>query len=305
MKTIITTDNYEAYLLDYMEGNLSPDEAEQLKAFVAAQGLDWDELTEELPHLEAPQIAYEGKESLKQRSLSPYESRSLSPSKGRSSDNKTIIPLYVKIASVAAAAGLLLTVSLWPEKQLPKVEPIANLKPIEVSRIVTHEPTNLLPRRAIERMDSLPRTSLRRDDMLSESQNNGRNVAEKKATPLLAELPTKTITALQTDLPLTNFDAPDFDFLAWHMNTDLALAQIDDYSADDEIDERDLSFIERGIYRLTEGRHDSIEDLIFSGLTTAKKELTLAATDIALTAYNRADERFEEAKERLEDKWGE
>ena len=61
MKTIITIDNYEAYLLDYMEGNLSPDEAEQLKAFVAAQGLDWDELTEELPHLEAPQIASSGK----------------------------------------------------------------------------------------------------------------------------------------------------------------------------------------------------------------------------------------------------
>ena len=51
MKTNITIDNYEAYLLDYMEGNLSPDEAEQLKAFVAAQGLDWNELTEELPHL--------------------------------------------------------------------------------------------------------------------------------------------------------------------------------------------------------------------------------------------------------------
>ena len=303
MKTIITTDNYEAYLLDYMEGNLSPDEAEQLKAFVAAQGLDWDELTEELPHLEAPQIAYEGKESLMQRSLSPYKSRSLSPSKGRPQRN--IIPLYVKIASVAAAAGLLLTVSLWPEKQLPKVEPIANLKPIEVSRIVTHEPTNLLPRRAIERMDSLPRTSLRRDDMLSESQNKGRNVAEREAMPLLAELPTKTITALQTDLPLTNFDAPDFDFLAWHMNTDLALAQIDDYSADDEIDERDLSFIERGIYRLTEGRHDSIEDLIFSGLTTAKKELTLAATDFALTTYHQVDERFEEAKEQWEEKLGE
>lgn len=303
MKTIITTDNYEAYLLDYMEGNLSPDEAEQLKAFVAAQGLDWDELTEELPHLEAPQIAYEGKESLKQRSLSPYESRSLSPSKGRPQRN--IIPLYVKIASVAAAAGLLLTVSLWPEKQLPKVEPIANLKPIEVSRIVTHEPTSLLPRRAIERIDPLPRTGLRRDDMLSESRNNGRNVAERDAMPLLAELPTKTITGLQTDLPLTNFDAPDFDFLAWHMNTDLALAQIDDYSADDEIDERDLSFIERGIYRLTEGRHDSIEDLIFSGLTTAKKELTLAATDFALTTYHQVDERFEEAKEQWEEKLGE
>ena len=75
MKTNITTDNYEAYLLDYMEGNLSPDEAEQLKAFVATQGMDWDELTEELPHLEAPQIAFEGKEKMKKKA--------------------TVVPLYV------------------------------------------------------------------------------------------------------------------------------------------------------------------------------------------------------------------
>ena len=119
MKTIITTDNYEAYLLDYMEGNLSPDEAEQLKAFVAAQSLDWEELTEELPHLEAPQITYEGKESLKKKA--------------------TVVPLYVKIASAAAAAGLLLTVSLWPEKSMPKMEPVAELKPILPTRLITSE----------------------------------------------------------------------------------------------------------------------------------------------------------------------
>ena len=40
MNTNINIDNYEAYLLDYLEGNLSPDKAEQLKAFVVAQGLD-------------------------------------------------------------------------------------------------------------------------------------------------------------------------------------------------------------------------------------------------------------------------
>ena len=110
MKTNITTDNYEAYLLDYMEGNLSPEGAAELKAFVAAQGLDWSELTEELPYLAAPQVAYEGKEKLKKKAA--------------------VVPLYVKIASAAAAAGLLLTVSLWPEKSMPKVEPIAELKPI-------------------------------------------------------------------------------------------------------------------------------------------------------------------------------
>ena len=63
----INTDNYEAYLLDYQEGNLNESEARQLKEFVLAQGLDWDELTEELPKLGVPNLVYENKEALKKR----------------------------------------------------------------------------------------------------------------------------------------------------------------------------------------------------------------------------------------------
>ena len=282
MKTNITIDNYEAYLLDYMEGNLSPDEAEQLKAFVAAQGMDWDELTEELPHLEAPAVTYQGKENLKKKG--------------------TIVPLYVKIASAAAAAGLLLTVTLWPEKSMPRVEPIANLKPIEVSKIKTNEPIALLPRRATESINPLPRTGIRGDDLRSE----GHLTSERTAMPLLAELPTKTATALQIDLPWTNFDEPDFDLMAYRMNTELAMMSFDGNEfSDDTEEERDLSLIGKGIYRLTDGRHDSFASIISTGLNTAKKEFNLAATDIALTAYYRADERFEEAKENWQDKRGE
>lgn len=282
MKTNITIDNYEAYLLDYMEGNLSPDEAEQLKAFVAAQGMDWDELTEELPHLEAPAVTYQGKENLKKKG--------------------TIVPLYVKIASAAAAAGLLLTVTLWPEKSMPRVEPIANLKPIEVSKINTNEPIVLLPRRATESINPLPRTGIRGDDLRSE----GHLTSKRTAMPLLAELPTKTATALQIDLPWTNFDEPDFDLMAYRMNTELAMMSFDGNEfSDDTEEERDLSLIGKGIYLLTDGRHDSFASIISTGLSTAKKELNLAATDIALTAYYRADERFEEAKENWQDKRGE
>ena len=282
MKTNITIDNYEAYLLDYMEGNLSPDEAVQLKAFVAAQGMDWDELTEELPHLEAPAVTYQGKENLKKKG--------------------TIVPLYVKIASAAAAAGLLLTVTLWPEKSMPKVEPIANLKPIEVSRISTNEPIALLPRRITESIDPSPRTGLRGDDMLSE----GHITSGRKAMPLLAELPAKTASSLQTDLPWTNFDEPDFDLMAYRMNTELAMMSFDGNEfSDDAEEERDLSLIGKGIYLLTDGRHDSFASIISTGLSTAKKELNLAATDFALTAYYRADERIEEVKENWQDKRGE
>ena len=282
MKTNINTDNYEAYLLDYMEGNLSPDEAEQLKTFVAAQDLDWNELTEELPHLEAPAVTYQNKERLKKK--------------------VALVPLYVKIASAAAAAGLLLTVTLWPERSMPRVEPIANLKPIEVSRINTNEPLALLPRRITESIDPLPRTGLRRDDMLSE----GHITSGRKAMPLLAELPTKTATALQIDLPWINYDEPNFDLMSYHMSTELAMMQFDENDFSNEAEgEHNLSLIGKGIYRLTDGRHDSFASIISTGLSTAKKELNLAATDIALTAYYRADERIEEVKENWQDKRGE
>ena len=257
MKTNITIDNYEAYLLDYI----------------------WDELTEKLPHLEAPAVTYQGKENLKKKG--------------------TIVPLYVKIASAAAAAGLLLTVTLWPEKSMPRVEPIANLKPIEVSKINTNEPIALLPKRATESINPLPRTGLRGDDLRSE----GHLTSKRTAMPLLAELPTKTATALQIDLPWTNFDEPDFDLMAYRMSTELAMMQFNENDFSDKSeDERDLSLIGKGIYLLTDGRHDSFASIISTGLSTAKKELNLAATDIALTAYYRADERFEEAKENWQDK---
>ena len=282
----ITTDNYEAYLLDYMEGNLGPEGAAELQAFIAAQGMDWEELTEELPHLEAPRIGYPNKESLKKKA--------------------TIVPLYVKIASAAAAAGLLLTVSLWPEKSMPKVEPVASLKPIEVSRISTNESMALLPRRATESVSSPQRPMRSKGSTPTASSTSGHMVSEREATPLLAELPAKTATTLQIELPWTNFGEPNFELIAYRMNSNPAFAQYAESNfADEPEDERNLSFIGKGIYRLTDGRHDSFASIISSGLNTAKKEISLAATDAALTAYYRADEHFEEVKENWQDKRGE
>ena len=278
MKTNITTDNYEAYLLDYMEGNLSPDEAEQLKAFVATQCMDWDELTEELPHLEAPQIAFEGKEKMKKKA--------------------TVVPLYVKIASVAAAAGLLLTVTLWPEKSMQKTETIAELKPILPGRLITASETTTLPTRTFH-FDQ-PQVVKKEKPTISET------VSERVETPLVAQLESQKAPILPTS---STASEPDFDLLAFRMNTNLALALINEYdfnsfSKDEEFD-REPSLISKGLLWLTKGRHDSFASIIASGLTTAKKELDLAATDFALTAYNRADESFEEAKEYWEEKRGE
>ena len=278
MKTNITIDNYEAYLLDYMEGNLSPDEAEQLKAFVATQGLDWNELTEELPHLEAPAVTYQDKERLKKKA--------------------TLVPLYVKIASAAAAAGLLLTVTLWPEKSLPKMEPIAELKPILPTRLITSEESQTLPPRTVSFVTAQTK--------IAQAKVKRQPTTVRTETALLADLQPMKAEGTPIALTTTHVDEPDFDLIAYQMNSNLAFAQYDENEfAEYEEDERDLSLIGRGIYRLTDGRHDSFGSIIASGLSTAKKEVSLAATDLALTAYYRADERFEEARETWQEKRGE
>ena len=272
----ITTDNYEAYLIDYLDGNLSPEETELLKAFVAAQGLNWNELTEGLPHLEAPQMVYQNKSEL----------RSLSPSKGR--PNRTIIPLYVKIASAAAAAGLLLTVSLWPEKSLPKVEPIAELKPIHSGLTITEDPLRIVPKRAIP---------------FTESQN-----ARKETPGESARMETEAIAALspmkaQEIVAFKDADyalASDIELLRYQLETEQVLAQLA-FEPDYE-EEMPTSWIGKGIFRMTEGRHASIGDLINAGLHIAKKEIKKASTDAALATYYRAEGHIEEAKEHWQEK---
>ena len=279
MKTNITTDNYEAYLLDYMEGNLNPESEKELKAFIAAQGLDWDELTAPLPYLEAPQVAYEDKEKLKKKA--------------------TVVPLYVKIASVAAAAGLLLTVSQWPEKSMPEVEPIAELKPILPGRLITTSETTALPPRTTHFVQSQVVRKEKKPVSKTASAIISETISKKVETTLLAQLEPQKAQILPTS---TTIDEPDFDLLAYSMSTNLALAQIEanrfDDFPEDEADDRELSLIGRGLLWLTNGRLDSFDSLIGAGVRKAKQN----AADMALTAYSNLSEHIEETKERWEER---
>ena len=275
----ITTDNYEAYLIDYLDGNLSADETEQLKQFVAAQGLDWAELTEELPHLEAPQIVYQNKSDL----------RSLSLSKGRSDKEKRhIVPLYVKIASAAAAAGLLLTIGLWPEKSLPEVEPIAELQSIQPHLTFTEGPFQIVPKRAIP---------------FTESQGSRK---EAKSQPTRMEIETIAALSPMKAQEIATFETSDFalasdiELLRYRMESEATLARLAFEST--FVEEMPTSFIGRGIYRMTEGRHASIGDLINAGLHIAKKEIKKASADAALATYFLAEEHYEKAKEHWQEK---
>ena len=274
----ITIDNYEAYLLDYVEGNLSSEGAAELRQFVAAQGMNWDELTEELPHLEAPALAYENKEGLKKKAA--------------------VVPLYAKIASAAAAAGLLLTVSLWPEKSLPKVEPIADLKPVAATHI----------ERPLERLalQTRPTQFVKQNVVIKEKKVEVEKVVvEKTEMQLVAELPSIKSESMQIESSISGFMEPDFELLAYRMSTERAFAQLNGNSFEENVEDEGVSLIGRGLLWLTGGRHSSFTSLINSGLSQAKKETIEAATDIALAAYQRADEQLEEAKERWEEKHGE
>lgn len=268
----ITIDNYEAYLLDYIEGKLSPEGATQLQAFIETQGLNWSELTEDLPHLEAPQIAFEHKERLKKKPV--------------------VVPLYVKIASAAATAGLLLTVGLWPEKQLPTVEPIAELTPIEAQLTITEKPICIVPRRAVQftEYQHIEKTTTKPIE----------KTIERPKVEAIAELqPLKPQEALAFEV--WDFDiTPEINWLRYKLETEQAYAHL----AYEQFIEEELptSLIGLGIYRMTEGRHSSILDLINAGLHIAKKEVVKVSTDIALTAYERADETFEDVKERWREK---
>ena len=228
--------------------------------------------------MEAPALAYENKEGLKKKAA--------------------VVPLYVKIASAAAAAGLLLTVSLWPEKSLPKVEPIAELKPVAATGI----------ERPLERLalQTRPTQFVKQNVVVREKKVEvEKAVVEKTEIPLVAELPQIKAKEARIETTSPNFAEPDFDYLAYRINAGMALAQYENHSFEENLEDEGVSLIGRGLLWLTGGRHSSFASLINSGLRQAKKETIEAATDMALAAYQRADEQLEEAKERWEEKRGE
>lgn len=296
MNTNINSDNYEAYLLDYLEGNLNPDETQQLKAYVAAQGLDWEKLIEPLPYLKAPQIAYHDKDRLRPRSLGPLKSRP-------HSHKSTHVPLYAKITSVAVAAGLLLTVWLWPEKSMPKIEPVAELKPIEAHLSVNETFPRLVPRKTVQ-IAAIP--SIQND--YGNNRNTGeqsslserRNSIEKNEMEAIAILSPLKPQSVSTSDAAVVLLVSDLRLLQYRMEVHQACAYLPNALSYEK--EMPTSLIGRGIYWMTEGRHSNLGDLVNAGLHIAKKEVVKATTDAALTAYYRADEHLDDLKEHWQEK---
>lgn len=124
----INIENYEALLIDYMEGGLNDAEIQQLKAFCTQNNIDFEELTENLPVLESSSETYNEKESLFKNGIVADDIDEgqyiLKPDtsivfKDKESLKKKafIVPLYAKIAAAVAVIALLFGL-FW----LPKTE---------------------------------------------------------------------------------------------------------------------------------------------------------------------------------------
>lgn len=70
----ISIDNYEAYLIDYMDGRLNDADIRQLKAFCVQNHIDFEELTEDLPVLESTDDILDEKEYLFKNKIVPFGS---------------------------------------------------------------------------------------------------------------------------------------------------------------------------------------------------------------------------------------
>ena len=68
----ISINNYEAYLIDYIDGRLNNAEIQQLKAFCVQNHIDFEELTENLPVLESTDDTFDEKEYLLKNKIVPF-----------------------------------------------------------------------------------------------------------------------------------------------------------------------------------------------------------------------------------------
>ena len=266
MKTNINIDNYEAYLLDYMEGNLSPEGAAELRAFVAAQGLDWNELTEELPYLETPNLVYQDKERLKKKTV--------------------FVPLFAKIAAAAAAIALLFALFWKPNSTLPQQQLMAELQPIGGVTIETEKASFPTPKERIYQIKY--QTVAKKKPLISLPE-------ERAEMPLLADLhpvSSQSICLSNDYLIANNLHSEPVPY-----RFEPELASIKEEPSYDE--DWQPSLLDKGIIWLSQGQYSSLDELVGGALHRVSDEVVATTTHIAMNAYNKADE----TKMRWEEKW--
>ena len=194
---------------------------------------------EEYPRLTPPEVVYEHKASLKK---------------------PVLVPLYAKITAAAAAVVLLFGL-FWTRSLTPEQDLMAELKPIEAERIDSNETLTLA--------ESQARFVVPRKTAKPSSTRLEKPVTHVRAeAPMLAELQPKTASELINMEILAN--EPLASDIYYVFNETSLLQQEENYDSD-------LSLVRRGIYRITEGEHDSFSSIIGEGLQTVKGEMASIA----------------------------
>ena len=378
----ISINNYEAYLIDYMEGRLNDAEIQQLKVFCTLNHIDFEELTEDLPILKSPNDSYDEKEQLFKNKIVPfdginennYEERfiayqellldeeekrevedfveqnrflikdlrayakcKLEPDtnivfEDKDSLKKTaiVMPLYAKIAAVAAVIALLFGLFWLPKNENNSInqqpvlveltpetnDPISDTTLISPENPADNQQNNEFSEEGRDvacyvSKDTQPlamgdvgtQTSLTEDVAHNVSiENETEEIPQIRIGPkLLASLSPRNATeikvskdfAIENELfPETVFYLPtDYSYLA--QNQDNNYEQYDHH----------LSLIGRGIRWLSDGRYESFGGIFRDGLHIARREALELSEQVVAIAYIKADESFSEAKARLEERF--
>lgn len=315
----INIENYEALLIDYMEGGLNDAEIQQLNTFCIQNHIDFEDLSENLPVLESSNEIYDGKENLfKSESVAfndiDEDQCKLEPDtsivfKGKESLKKKAItlPLLAKIAAAAAVVALLFGLFWNRNENRPQDQPMAEQQ--------IDEFLNKIPEQVQNDEKHLP-------ELVSESNTNNSSPLTNKAQPQrIAPTPhhQSTVTTAKPNeveaahdiIPLlANLEphsANEVQFSDDYLVGNSLLPQIpiypvyyDEYLTENEHDEFEQkpSLIEQGFLWASNGKCDNLGGLIHLGLHRASHDVIHYTTKAALTAYYTIDARIEETREK-------
>lgn len=390
----ISIDNYEAYLVDYMDGRLNNAEIQQLKAFCVQNHIDFEELTEDLPVLESTDDTFDEKEYLFKNKIVPfgninednYEERFIAyqellldgeeereveefaeknpfllkdlrtygncrlepdttivfKDKDNLRKKAVILPLYAKIAAVAAVIAVLFGLFWLPKNendnanQQPVLveltpEPSENvLNPSEKDNVISQNEESrdvalyVSDDKQQQSNEDVARNVSTREQLAQSAGDVTRNVsteflAENETEEiqeirpeqigieheLLASLTPKNATEIEVskDFAIENGLLPERVFFL-PMN-DFYLAQNQEWDDNDDYEyyDENLSLFDKGIIWLSKGRYGSIGEVVSDGLRIAKREVIELSEQALVAVYIKADESFDEAKNRLEERF--
>ena len=407
----ISINNYEAYLIDYMDGLLNNAETQQLKAFCVQNHIDFEELTEDLPVLESTDDTFDEKEYLFKNKIVPfgsinednYEERFIAyqellldgekereveefadknpfllkdlriygncrlkpdttvvfKDKDNLKKKAVILPLYAKIAAVAAVIAVLFGLSWLPKNeddnanQQPvlvelKPEPSENvLNPSGKENVISQDEEGrdvtfyVSDDKQNESKEEVVRNISTEKQIASHNEHVARNVSTKEqlaqsaghvarnvstehlaenktkeiqeirpeqigiGPELLASLTPKNVTEIEVsnDFAIENGLLPERAFFL-PMN-DFYLVQNQEWNENDDYEyyDENQSLFDKGIIWLSKGHYGSIGEVVSDGLRIAKREVIELSEQALVAVYIKADESFDEAKTRWEERF--